>query len=599
MPFPYTPPITEINFVLNRLIGLEKLSTLPGYESVSEDLVSAVLEEAGKIASNVFAPINDTCDKEGVKFENNKVTMPKGCKEAYKLFIDGGWNGIQVPEHHGGQGLPALIGISIAEMLQAANTALALCPMLNNGAIELLSEHGGQELQDKYLAKLVSGEWAGTMDITEPQAGSDVGEIKAKAVKDGDHYLISGQKIFISFGEHDMTENIIHMVLARLPDAPKGTKGLSLFLVPRFLVNDDGSIGDDNEVKTVSIEHKLGQHASPTCVMVYGEDKGSVGYLVGKENGGIAAMFTMMNNARMNVGVQGLGILERAYQHARDYAKFRVQGKLLDKSKEGNVTIINHPDVKRMLLEIKSHTEAARALAYHCAVASDLAKHSTDEKIKEEAKARASLLIPVVKAWITNNASKMASEEIQIFGGVGYIEESGTPQHFRDARVLEIYEGTNGIQANDLVFRKLLGDQGAEFRAMTNELEEFIKNWNKSLPAELNVIRDNLSNAFLALIDAAVWILGKGKEATAEIEASAVEFLKLFGNVLGGYYLAKSAVLAHEDIEKGVGDKTFLESKILTAKFYATHALEDCVSIGKIVRTGADTVTSADESMFV
>ncbi|MDD3371217.1 MAG: acyl-CoA dehydrogenase family protein, partial [Alphaproteobacteria bacterium] len=366
MPFPYMPPLADIRFVLTRLIGLDKLSSLPGCDSVSDDIVEAVLTEAGKIASEVFAPINDTGDKAGVKFSNDKVTMPPGFKDAYRAFIDGGWNGLQVEEDSGGQGLPSTVGMSVMEMLQSANVTLALCPMLTGGAIELISSHGDEETKKKYLPKLVSGEWCGTMNITESQAGSDVGAIKSKAVKEGDHYRVSGQKIFISFGDHDMAENIIHLVLARLPDAPEGTRGLSLFLVPKFLVDENGNLGENNEVRTVSVEHKLGQHSGPTCVLAFGDKQGSVGYLVGKENGGIAAMFTMMNNARMNVGVQALGVMERSFQHARDYAKFRVQSKAVDDPKGKPVTIIRHPDVRRMLLEMKAYTEAARCLAYHC-----------------------------------------------------------------------------------------------------------------------------------------------------------------------------------------------------------------------------------------
>ncbi len=599
MPFPYTPPLPEIRFVLTRLIQLDKLSALPGYESVGEDIVDAVLTEAGKIAAEVFAPLNDTADKEGVKFSNDRVTMPTGCKDAYRAFIDGGWNGLQVDEEFGGQGLPSLVGMSVFEMMQAANVALALCPMLNGGAIELLSSHGDEATKKKYLPKMVSGEWGGTMNITESQAGSDVGAIKAKAVKEGDHYRVTGQKIFISYGDHDMVENIVHLVLARLPDAPEGTRGLTLFLVPKILVNDDGTLGESNEVRTVSVEHKLGQHCSPTCVLAFGDQKGSVGYLIGKENGGIAAMFTMMNNARLNVGVQGLGVMERAYQHARDYAKFRVQSRSVDNPKGAPVPIVQHPDVRRMLTEMKAYTEAARAIAYACAFAIDTARRATDEKQKAEAQARVGLLTPICKAWITDRACDVASTGIQVLGGVGYVEEAGAAQHLRDARVLMIYEGTNGIQAVDLTFRKLLGDQGVAFRAMADEIDGLLKNWPSSLPGDFKAVHDNLAHALAALMDAAVWLLQTGKANPALAAASATAFLQLFGDVLGGYFLAHEALLAQEDLTAKKGDPEYLASKILTARFYAAQILPHCPALAEIIRTGGGPVTETSESTFI
>ncbi|MDD4616654.1 MAG: acyl-CoA dehydrogenase [Alphaproteobacteria bacterium] len=598
MPFPYAAPLTEIRFVLNRLIGMEKISSLPGYDAVSDDIVDAVLTEAGKIAAEVFAPLNDTCDKAGIKFSNDKITMPPGCKDAYRAFIDGGWNGLQVEEQFGGQGLPSLIGMAVLEMMQSANVALALCPMLTGGAIELISAHADEATKKKFLPKLVSGEWTGTMNITESQAGSDVGAIKSKAVKEGDHYRVSGQKIFISYGDHDMAENIIHLVLARLPEAPEGTKGLSLFLVPKFLVDDNGNIGENNEVHVASIEHKLGQHCSPTCVMAFGEKQGSIGYLVGKENGGIAAMFTMMNNARLNVGVQGLGVMERAFQHARDYAKFRVQSRPIDDPKGKPVAIINHPDVRRMLLDMKVHTEAARAIAYTLAFNIDVARRSTDEAQKAAAQARVNLLTPIVKAWITDRANEVTSTGIQVFGGVGYAEEAGAAQHMRDARVLMIYEGTNGIQSQDLAFRKIVFDQGAAFRAMADEVDAFIKGFPSGLPEAFNEMRENLSHALAALMDAAVWVIQNGKASPALTAASAVPFLRLFGNALGGYYLLRQAVLAQEDLDAKTGDPQFLASKVLSARFYATHVLPTCAALAREVRTGAQATVEATEATF-
>jgi 3-(methylthio)propanoyl-CoA dehydrogenase len=598
MPFPFTPPLTDIHFVLTRLIGIDKLSTLPGYESMGEDVIDAVLSEAGKIASEVFAPLNDVGDKIGVKFSNGQITMPPGFKDAYRAFIDGGWNGLQVDEKFGGQGLPSLIGISVFEMLQAANVSLALCPMLNCGAIELLSTHGDETTKNKFLPKMVSGEWSGSMDLTESQAGSDVGAVKTKAVKESEFYNITGQKIFISFGDHDMAENVIHFVLARLPDAPVGTRGLSLFLVPKYLVNDDGSLGENNEVRVVSIEHKMGLHSSPTCVLAFGDQKGSVGYLIGKENGGIAAMFTMMNHARLNVGVQGLGVMERAYQHARDYAKFRVQGRPINDPKASPITIIQHPDVRRMLMDMKAHTEAARAIAYHCALAADTAQHSKDEQQKAQALARVGLLIPITKAWITDRAHEVASTGVQVLGGVGYIEEAGAAQHMRDVRVLMIYEGTNGIQAQDLSFRKLISDQGVAFRAMADEIDTRLKSWPSNLPENFSVLRESLSHALTAMMDAALWLLQNGKTTPELVAASSVPFLRLFGNVLGGYYLVRSALLAQEDLTAKRGKPEFLASKILTARFYATHILPQSSALTEEICKGALPTTETTGATF-
>jgi alkylation response protein AidB-like acyl-CoA dehydrogenase len=598
MPFPFTPPLSDIRFVLTRLIGIEKLTSLPGYEALDADTIDAVLSEAGKIASEVFAPLNDVGDKVGVKFANDKITMPPGFKDAYRAFIDGGWNGLQVEEEFGGQGLPSLVGMSVFEMLQAANVALALCPMLNGGAIELLSAHGDEDTKKKYLPRLVSGEWGGTMNLTESQAGSDVGAVKSKAVKEGDHYRITGQKIFISYGDHDMVENVMHLVLARLPDAPEGTRGLSLFLVPKILVNDDGSLGENNEVHVVSVEHKMGQHSSPTCVMAFGDKDGSIGYLVGKENGGINAMFTMMNNARLNVGIQGLGLMERSYQHARDYAKFRVQSRPVEDPKAPPVTIIHHPDVRRMLLDMKSHTEAARCIAYNLGLAIDIAKRSTDETQKAQAAARVGLLTPIVKAWTTDRANEITSVGVQVLGGVGYVVEAGASQHMCDARVLTIYEGTSGIQAFDLTFRKLLHDQGAAFRAMTDEINAVLNTWPANLPEDFKVLHENLAHGFAALMDAAVWLLQNGKTNPALTAASATPFLRLFGNVLGGYYLVRSALLAQEDLTAKQGDKEFLASKIVTAKFFATHVLPQCTGLAIIVREGAAPTIEASEATF-
>ena len=583
---PYNAPLADIRFLLNRLIGLENVSSLPGYESVSEELAEAILDESAKLASGVFAPINHSSDKEGARHENGAVIMPAGCKEAYQAFVDGGWNGLSVEEAHGGQGLPWVLGMPVQEMLQSANLGLALATLLNQGAAELLAVHGSESLRVKFLPKMVSGEWSGTMNLTEPQAGSDVGAVKCRAEKQGDHYLVTGQKIFISYGDHDMTSNIIHLVLARLPDAPEGTKGLSLFLVPKILVNEDGALGAANDVRAVSIEHKLGQHASPTCIMAYGDKGGAVGYLVGQENGGIAAMFTMMNNARIGVGIQGLGLMERSYQQALEFAKTRIQSRDIAKPKNPPVPIIHHPDVRRMLMWMRSHIEAARALAYSCAYAIDLSKRGGDEDIKRKGFTRVDLLTPMVKSWLTDLSNEITSIGVQVHGGMGFIEETGAAQHMRDARVLAIYEGTNGIQANDLVFRKMARDGGAAFNELLTEVSAFLPELKSQQGDDFASMYKHLSQSVVALSEASVWVLKNATSDVSLVAASASPFLRLASTVFGGFYLIKSAVIAAGDLAGRQGDANFLSNKIVTARFYAEHALPQCSGLATTVMEG-------------
>jgi alkylation response protein AidB-like acyl-CoA dehydrogenase len=585
---PYTPPLSDIRFLLTRLIGMEKLAALPTYDAVAEELVDAVLDETAKIASDVFAPLNQIGDAKGAVCANGVVTMPDGFKDAYLAFVEGGWNGLAVDTEAGGQGLPYSLGMPVQEMLQSANLALALCTLLNQGAIELLSVHGSEALRAKFLPKLVSGEWTGTMNLTEPQAGSDVGAVKSRAERDGGQYKIFGQKIFISYGDHDMADNILHLVLARLPDAPEGTKGLSLFLVPKIMVGDDGVLGAPNDVRTVSIEHKLGQHASPTCVLAYGDKGGAVGYLVGAEHGGIAAMFTMMNNARIGVGIQGLGLMERSYQQALEYAQGRVQGRDIAKPKEPPVAIVEHPDVKRLLLWMRAHTEAARAMAYACAYCVDVARRSNDTLQKQDAAARVDILTPVVKGWITDLSNEVTSVGVQVCGGMGYIEETGMAQHMRDARVLAIYEGTNGIQANDLVFRKIARDGGKAFGILLGEVESFLGELAKlSSPQDsFSVMHVYLLEAVALLKDAAGWMASTAKSDAALAAATASVFLRLTGNVLGGYYLFKAAMLAQEDLKTGTGDAGYLQDKIMTARFFAEHVLALSTGLARTVKVG-------------
>ena len=581
----YTPPLNEIRFVIKSLIGTDQLATLLGYAAVNEELIDAILEEAGKVAGEIFAPLNHPGDKTGAKFHHGKVTMPEGFAAAYQAHVQGGWNALAVDEAHGGQGLPAVLGMAVQELWQSANLPLALCTLLNQGAIELLATHGSENLKSAYLPQLVSGEWTGTMNLTEPQAGSDVGAVRCKAIPDGDHYKIIGQKIYISYGDHDLADNIIHFVLARLPDAPEGTRGLSLFLVPKLMPD-----GSNNDVQVVSIEHKLGQHASPTCTMAYGDKGGAIGYLVGEPNGGIAAMFTMMNNARIGVGVQGLGLMERALQAAMDYATTRIQSRALDKPKAPQVAIIQHPDVKRMLLLIRSQTEAARALAYQCAFQIDVMKRNGSAAAAQ----RVDLLTPIVKAWLTDLANELTSLAVQVYGGMGYVEETGVAQYMRDARVLAIYEGTNGIQANDLVFRKLARDDGGAFHVMLDEIDAFLPELAAQPGDDCAVMHAALSQSLASLKECGDWLIRTAKTDPNLAAAGGANFLRLMGNTLGGYYLFRSAALAQQQLASADADHTFLNHKLITARFYAEQVMVMNSGLTAAVMRGGRTIVAAE-----
>ena len=588
----YQAPLDDMRFVLNELADLDGVSKLPGLGDATPDVVDAILEEAGKLAAEVLAPLNKSGDEEGCVLENGVVTTPKGFPEAYAKFIEGGWNGVPFDPEYGGMGLPYLVTAATFEIWQGANMAFAICPTLTQAAVELLEIHGSGELKGVFMAKLVSGEWTGTMNLTEPQAGSDLSKVRTQAARDGEnagHYRITGQKIFITHGEHDLTENIIHMVLARSPDGPEGIKGLSLFVVPKFLIKDDGSLGARNDIRCLSLEHKMGINGSPTCVMSFGEGGGvdggggAVGYLLGEENRGIEYMFTMMNNARLAIGVEGVGVAERAYQHARDYAAERVQSRATGSDDPGSVTIDHHPDVRRMLLSMRAQTEAMRALALYAAAQLDAAKRHPDEARRKDAQARVDLLIPVVKAWSTDTAIDVANTGIQVLGGAGYIEESGAAQYLRDVRITAIYEGTNGIQALDLVGRKVARDRGAAVQAL-------IADMRTTVPAgqdgdDMGVIRDALSDGIDALSEATDWIVETFPEAPEAAAAGAVPYLKLMGIVAGGWLMARAARTAAKRLEKG-DDSPFYPEKMVSARFYADHILVQAPALAATVTRG-------------
>ena len=570
----YRPPVDEMMFVLENVTGFDALPQLEGIEASD---IRLVLESAGKLASEVLAPLNHSGDKETSRCENGKVTTPKGFKEAYAQYRDGGWNGVPFDPDYGGQGLPWMIAFAIQEMWQSANMSFGLCPMLNQAAVEAIAIHGTQEQKQTYLSKLISGEWTGTMNLTEPQAGSDLGALTTKAEKQGDGtYLIKGQKIFITYGEHDFAENIIHTVLARIPGAPEGVKGISMFVVPKFIPDAQGKPGKRNDITCVSVEHKMGIHASPTCTLQYGDNSGAVGWLIGRENEGLKYMFTMMNNARLSVGLQGVAIAERAYQHAISYAKERVQGSsLTDKGKR--VPIIEHPDVRRMLLSMKSQISAARMLTYEAAKMMDRA-HTGDAA----AKARAELLTPVVKAWCTDLAVEVASQGLQVHGGMGFIEETGAAQYYRDARITPIYEGTNGIQALDLSLRKIVGDKGAAAQTFFADVQKANDDLQSS--RELSPLHTTLNGALSALRDATIWILDAGSRAALDdIAAVNVPYLKLFGIVAGGWMIARAATKSKEHHN--------------IALFYATHILPQYRGLKETVMTGSAAVRDFPSSL--
>tara|TARA_B100001758_G_scaffold246477_1_gene261643 strand:+ start:260 stop:2053 length:1794 start_codon:yes stop_codon:yes gene_type:complete len=567
----YSPPLDDMKFALKEVVDVESLSELPAFNEVGLEALDSLLDEASRFFNEVISPTNRPGDLEGSVLKNDgSVSTPTGFREAYAQYVDAGWGAISFDPEYGGGGFPWLVGIAITEMLTAANMALSLNPMLTQGSIHALSAHGSQEQKLAWLPKLITGEWAGTMNLTEPQAGSDVGALTTKAeVQDDGTYKITGQKIYITWGEHDLTENIIHLVLARTPDAPPGTKGISLFIVPKFVVNDDGSIGQENDIKCLSIEHKLGIHASPTCVLQFGDNGGATGYIVGEENSGMRYMFTMMNQARLAVGLEGLAVADRAYQQALDYALERMQGRRADTPKGESVPIIDHPDVRRMLMTMKAYIEAMRCMIYLNAKSIDIAHHHPDQDERTRGSELTDLLTPLSKSWCTDLGNELTSLGIQIHGGMGFVEETGAAQHYRDIRIAGIYEGTNGIQAIDLVGRKLSMRKGDVVRELLLEINETASELHS---ADLEGIGRPLEDAVQDMQAATEWLIENGGASTDDGLAGATPYLRMFGTTVGGWLLAKSALQAKKQIDEG-NDSAFLHAKIETATFFAEQLL--------------------------
>lgn len=574
----YRAPTRDMLFVLDELLDPETIRALPGYAEYESDTVSAIVEEAGRFAGDVLAPLNRSGDVEGVRWADGDVKAADGFGEAYRQYVDAGWNGLTGDPEHGGLGMPRVLGAATAEMWNAANMSFALCPLLTASAVEALAEHGSDDQKDRYLEKLTSGEWTGCMDLTEPQAGSDLAAVRTRAEVDGEHYRLFGQKIFITWGEHDMTDNIVHLVLARLPDAPAGVKGISLFLVPKFVLDTDGNPGERNDMRCASIEHKLGIHASPTCTITYGEDgDGALGYLVGEKNCGLACMFTMMNAARHKMGVQALGVADAAYQQALAYARDRGQG---------GCAIVEHADVRRMLLSMRAPIDVLRAMSYETAATMDIAERGEQAEQRAAAQARVDVLIPIIKGWGTELGVRIADTGIQIHGGMGYVEETGAAQYLRDVRIASIYEGTNGIQAIDLVGRKLLRDEGAAMQALIADMRATADG-----TAEGAKPHPRLASALDLLEQATATLLEDGREAAM---AHAFNYMMLCGTVIGGWYAARMSDVAGAALAGGSVETDFYRARRVSARFYVRQLLPAAQGYAGMIAAGAEAIEDID-----
>ncbi len=594
----YRAPVKDMLFDIRHLAGIDEIAKIPGFEEAGFDTAQAVLEECAKFNEGVLAPLNVEGDRNPSSWKDGKVTTTPGFKEAFRQYAQGGWQGLQHPQDFGGQGLPKTIGAACGEMLNSANMSFALCPLLTDGAIEALLTAGSDELKALYLEKLVSGEWTGTMNLTEPQAGSDLALVRTRAEPQPDGtYRIFGTKIFITYGEHDMAENIVHLVLARVTGAPEGVKGISLFVVPKFLVNKDGALGARNDAHCVSIEHKLGIKASPTAVLQFGDTGGAVGYLVGQENRGLEYMFIMMNAARYAVGVQGIAVAERAYQQAVAYARDRIQSRPVDGSLNASAPIIHHPDVRRMLMTMRAYTEGCRAMATVAAAAYDAAHHHPDGEVRKQNQAFYEFMVPLVKGYSTEMSVEVTSLGVQVHGGMGFIEETGAAQHYRDARILPIYEGTTAIQANDLVGRKTARDGGLTARAIAAQIEKTEGELARDGSEAARAMLKRLSAARRAFLDVVDFVAGQSKGSPNAVFAGSVPYLMLAGNLVAGWQLARSMLAAGRLAAAGE-DVDFMRAKTATARFYADHILSKAPGMRDSIVEGADSVTALAPAAF-
>ena len=587
----YKAPVKDMLFNIEHLARIDQIAQMPGFEDAGLETAQAVLEECARFNEEVVAPLNFDADKAPSTHSGTSVTTSKGFKDAYKQYTEGGWQGLQHPSDFGGQGLPKTIGAACVEMLNSANLSFALCPLLTDGATEALLTAGSDELKSTYLEKLVSGDWTGTMNLTEPQAGSDLAQVRTRAEPQPDGtYKVFGTKIFITYGEHDMADNIVHLVLARVQGAPEGVKGISLFVVPKFMVNQDGSLGERNDVYCVSIEHKMGIKASPTAVLQYGDHGGAIGYLVGEENRGLEYMFIMMNAARYAVGVQGIAIADRAYQKAVQYANDRVQSRPVDGSVKGPATIIHHPDVRRMLMTMRALTEGCRAMASTAAAAYDAAHHHPDAEVRQQNQTFYEFMVPLVKGYSTEMSLEVTSLGVQVHGGMGFIEETGAAQYYRDAKILTIYEGTTAIQANDLVGRKTARDGGLTAKAIASQIEAT----EKELAAgsdDAKAVAKRLKAAREAFIDVVDFIAAQAKADPNAAYAGSVPYLLLTGNLVAGWQLGRALLAAEKQLAAGQ-DAAFMKAKIATARFYADHILTRVPGTRDAIVDGAGSVTA-------
>ena len=587
----YKVPQKELAFIFDEIINYSEICSLPGFEEASRDMVDVVLPEAAKFFEDVVAPTNHETDKHPAFLKDGEVVTSPGLDPIYRQMVEAGWCCLNGDSNYGGAGFPSVVDLAVQEMLQTANCGFSLLPMLTRGVVHALNQYGTDEQKQTYLGNLISGAWSGTMNLTEPQAGSDLSAVKTKAILNGDHYLISGQKIYITWGDHSCADNIIHLVLARRPDAPEGNQGISLFLVPKFLVNADGSLGERNDVRPVGVEHKLGIHSSPTCTLAFGDDGGAVGYLVGEENKGLQCMFTMMNNARLSVGHQGVALGERAYQQAVAYATDRVQGRA--SGVEGRAAIIHHADVKRMLMQMRALTEGGRAMSYYAIAAEDRSSHHPDEQVRAQSAQMVELLTPLVKGWCTEVAMESTSLGVQVHGGMGFIEETGAAQHMRDARILPIYEGTNGIQALDFIGRKCLRDGGEAVKVLLADMQATVDQLAAAHGSVVN-LRNRLRHSVEQCQEALNYVL----ENSSDSQGIAYNFMMMYGNTVSYWLLVKLAAAAQDRLAAGETDR-FYNQKIATAEFFSTQILPRNSGFLATLILGADSFDALEPADFL